>query len=126
MACFPLRQLVSKRLKVQGELALGFVDLEEVYDTVPRGIATATLRWLGLSEADVRLVERMCKGTKGRALIGPRMSEEFSVNIGLRQGSSLSPLVFIMVMELVTRKVNMRGSMGRMLYVDDLAVVAEN
>ena len=30
-----------------------------------------------------------------------------------------------MVMELVGRKVNMRGSMGRMLYVGNLAVVVE-
>ena len=36
------------------------------------------------------------------------MSEEFSVNISLRQVSSLSPLTFIIAMELVSRKVNMR------------------
>ena len=28
-------------------------------------------------------------------------------------------------MELVSRKVNMRGSIGRMLHVDDLAVLVE-
>ena len=61
----------------------------------------ATLRWMGVLEAEVGLVEGMYKGTKGRVLVGPGMSEEFSVNIGLRQGSSLSPVVFIMVMELV-------------------------
>ena len=70
---FVLRQLEEKRLEVQGELALGFVDLEEVYDTVPRGIATATLRWLGLSEADVHPFHQPNKGTKGRVLIGPRI-----------------------------------------------------
>ena len=54
------------------------------------------------------------------------MSEECSVNISLRQGSSLSPLVLIMVMELVSRKVSLRGSMGRMQYADNLAVVVES
>ena len=54
------------------------------------------------------------------------MSEEFSVTIGLRQGSALSRLVFIMVMELVSRKVSLRGSMGRMLYADNVAVVVES
>ena len=48
------------------------------------------------------------------------------MNISLWQGSALSPLMFIMVMVLVTRKVSLRGSMGRMLYVDDLAVVVES
>ena len=47
------------------------------------------------------------------------MSEEFSVNIALRQGSALSPLMLIMVMELVSRKVNVRGILGRMVYADE-------
>ena len=68
----------------------------------------------------------MYKARKGRVLVGPGMPEEFSVNIGLKQGSALSPLVFIMVMELVSRKMSFRGRMGRMLYVDDLAVVVES
>ena len=68
----------------------------------------------------------MYKGTKGRVLFGSGMSEEFSMNIGLRQGSSCSPLMFIMVMGLEDRKVSLRGSIGRMLYADDLAVVVES
>ena len=64
----------------------------------------ATLRWMGVPEAEVTLVEGMCKGTKERALVGHGMSKEFSVNIGLRQGSRLSLFMFIMVMELVSRK----------------------
>ena len=32
----------------------------------------------------------------------------------------------IMVMELVSRKVNLRGSIGRMLYADYLAVVVKS
>ena len=63
---------------------------------------------------------------KGRVLVGPGMSEEFSMNIGLRQRSTLSPLRFIMVMELVSRKVSLRSSIGRMLHADDLAVVVES
>ena len=33
---FALRQLVEKKLEVQGEMTLGFVDLETAYDTLPR------------------------------------------------------------------------------------------
>ena len=123
---FTLRQLVEKRLEVQVVMALGFVGLEKAYDTVPREIVMATLRWMGMAEAEVRLVEGIYKGTKRRFLVGPGMSEEFNVNIGVRQGSSLSPLMFIMVMELVSRKVSLRGSMVRMMYVENLAVVVES
>ena len=78
-----LRQLMEKRLEVQGEMASGFVDLEKASITVPRERMMVTLQWMGVPEAEVRLVGGMHKGTKGRVLVGPRMSEEFSVNIGL-------------------------------------------
>ena len=49
-------------------------------------------------------MEGISKGTKGRVLVGPEMSEEFSMNIDLRSGSALRQLMFIMVMELVSRR----------------------
>ena len=49
-----LRQLVDKWLEMQGRMAVGFVDLEKAYDTVPRETVTATVRWMG--EAEARMV----------------------------------------------------------------------
>ena len=49
---------------------------------------------------------------QGRVFVGTGMSEEFSVNISLRHESALSPLMFIMVMELVSRKVSLRVVQG--------------
>ena len=63
---FVLRQPVEKRLEVQGEMALGVVDLEKADDTVPREMVMVTLRWIKVPEAEVRLVEGMYKGMKGR------------------------------------------------------------
>ena len=37
------------------DVAIGFTDLEKADDTIPREMATATLRWLGVPE--IRLVE---------------------------------------------------------------------
>ena len=59
-------------------------------------------------------------------IIGAGMSEQFSVNIGLRQGSALSPLLLIVVMELISGKVSMKEISRKLLYADDLAIVAED
>ena len=56
---FALRQLVEKRLEMQGRMAVGFVDLEKAYDTVPREMVKATLRWMGVPEAEDGMVEAM-------------------------------------------------------------------
>ena len=81
---FALRQLVEKRLEMQGRMAIGFVDLEKAYDTVPREMVKARVRWVGVSEAETRMVEAIYERTKGRVVVGSGLSEEFPVNIGLR------------------------------------------
>ena len=55
-----------------------------------------------MPEAEARMVEAMYDSTKGRVVDGSGLSEEFPVNMGLRQGNILSPLLLIMVMELIS------------------------
>ena len=55
--------------------------------------------------------------------MGEGASEEFDVKIGLRQGSMLSLLLFILVLDLISRKTVMKEAMKKLLYADDLALV---
>ena len=98
---YVLRQMVEKILEVQGSMALGFVDLDKAFDTVPREMLMATLRWMGVPEAQVMMVEGMYEYEKtiARVVVREGASEAFEVKIGLRQGSVLSPLLFISVLD---------------------------
>ena len=78
---YVLRQMVEKRLEVQGSMALRFVDLEKAFDTVPRELVMATLRWMGVPEAEVRMVEGTYEKTTARVVVGEGASEEFEVKI---------------------------------------------
>ena len=101
---FILRQQVEKRPEVQESIALGFIDLENAYDTVLRVMVMAVLRWMEVPETDVRMVEGMYARTTGRVVIGAGVSDEFGINIGLIHDSALSPLLFSIVLELISRK----------------------
>ena len=68
----------------------------------------------------------MYENTKARVVVGSGMSNEFQVNIGLRKGSALSPLLFILVMELISRKISTKDALRKIMYADDLVIVAEN
>ena len=116
--------MVEKILEVHGSMALGFVDLEKAFDTVPREMVMATLWWMGVPEAEVRTAEGMYEKTAAVVVVREGASEEFEVKIGLRHGSVLSPLLFISVLDLISRKTVMKGTMKKLLYADDLALVA--
>ena len=121
---YVLRQMVEKILEVNGSMALRFVDLEKLFDTVPREMVMATLGWMGVPEAEVRMVEGMYEKTKARVVVGEGATEAFDVKIGLRQGSVLNPLLFIAVLDLISRKSVMKDAMKKLLCADDLALVA--
>ena len=85
----------------------------------------ATLRWMGVPEAEVRMVEGTYETTV-RVVVEKGASEEFEVKIGLRQGRVLSPLLFIAVLDLISRKtVVVQDAMKKLLYADGLALVAK-
>ena len=117
---YVLRQMAEKR---QGSMALGFVDLEKAVDTVPREMVMAKIRWMGVPEAEVRMVEGTYEKTTARVVVGEGASGEFDVKIGLRQGSVLSPLLFIAVLDLISRKAVVKDAMKKLLYAEDLTLV---
>ena len=53
-------------------MALGFVDLEKAFDTVPSEMVTATLRWMEVPEAEVRMVEGTYEKTNSKSGGGRR------------------------------------------------------
>ena len=63
--------------------------------------------------------------TKSRELCGPGVSGESKVNVGLTQGSALSSLLFIAVVELISRKICIKVVLQKLLYAGGLAVVED-
>ena len=51
-------------------------------------------------------------------------SKGFEVKVGMHQGSALSPLLFVIVMKAISREFRV-ALQWELLYVDDLAVIAE-
>ena len=51
-------------------------------------------------------------------------SNGFEVKVGMHQGSALSPLLFVMVMEALSREFRV-ALPWELLYADDLVVIAE-
>ena len=99
--------------------------MEKAFDRVPREIIRFALRRKGVPEYLVNGVMSLCKVCKTAVSVDGELSSSFSVKVGVHQGSALSPLLFIMVMDVLTEDVR-DGSLMELLYGDDLVLCGES
>jgi len=80
------------------------VDLEKAFDRVPREVIRWAMHKLGVEEWLVLAVMSMYTGAKTvvRTVYGD--SNCFEVKVGMHQGSALSPLLYVFVMEALSRE----------------------
>ena len=124
-AIFVVRQLQEKYLAANKRLYMAFVDLEKAFDRVPRKIIWWALRKLGVEEWIVPLLQGMYANAWSCVRVGEGYGEEFEVKVGVHQGSVLSPLLFIIVLEALSREF-CSGVPWEDLYADDLVIISES
>ena len=123
-AIFILKQLHEKNLAKNRKLYFAFVDLEKVFDRVPRKVIWWAMRKFGIEEWIVQFVQAVYNNTRRKVRVSNTYSDGFGVKVGFHQGSVLTPLLFIIVLEALSR-VFCTGTPWELLYVDDLVIIAE-
>ena len=98
-AIFISRQM-QENFRVKGKmLYFGFVDLDKAFDRVPREVISWAMHKLGVEEWLVSAVMSMYTGAKTVVRTVYGNSKGFEVKVGMHQGSALSPLLFVIVMD---------------------------
>ena len=123
-AIFILRQLQEKYCQNKQKLYHIFVDLEKAFDKVPRRVVEWALRKQLVPEYIVKLVMALYNESFSKVRFAGSISDRFPVNVSVHQGSALSPHLFILVMEEVTKECR-TGDPWELLYADDLALTGE-
>ena len=107
------------------KLSMCFVDLEKAFDRVPRKVMECALRKNGLAEVLVQAVMSLCEGSRTKVRVGSRTSDEFGARIGVHQGFVFTPLIFAIVVDVVTEHAK-EGLLNKILYTDDLVLMSES
>ncbi|KAK3525054.1 hypothetical protein QTP86_014217 [Hemibagrus guttatus] len=124
-AIFALRILMEKYRDGQRELHCVFVDLEKAYDRVPREELWYCMRKSGVAEKYVRVVQDMYERSRTVVRCAVGETEEFNVEVGLHQGSALSPCLFAIVMGQLSEEVR-QESPWTMIFADDIVICSES
>ena len=116
---------MQENFRVKGKkLYFGFVDLEKAFDSIPKEEMRWAMRKLGVEEWLVLAVMSMYIGAKTVVRTVYSNSSGFEVKVAMHQGSALSPLLFVIVMEAIPGEFRV-ALPWELLYADDLVVIAK-
>jgi exonuclease III len=116
-------------------LAILGLDLEKAFDSIDHQYLHALLKRLGFSPTICAWISLLYTNCQSRVLVNNYLSEPFDICSGVRQGCSLSPLLFVLAIEPLACALRQNprvkgfpvpGSLGRVakvsLYMDDLTL----
>lgn len=90
---------------------------------MPRDLVWGALRSHDIPEQIVLVLMDLYAESRTKIKSTAGLSDEFQVNVGVSQGSTISPLLFILVLNHLTSHL-MRDSIWSLLFADDIVLVA--
>ena len=118
---FILRMMQEKYREKGQDLHLVFVDLEKAYDRVPRELIWWSLRKKNVPEGYIKVIQDMYKDSLTQIQTRDGCTDYFSIDVGLHQGSALSPLLFIIIMDVLASELVSKPPES-MLFADDIVL----
>ena len=83
------------------EMQKVFIDLQKAYDRVPRQEVWRCLREQGVPEKYVHFMKDTYEDARTQVKTSIGLTDKITVRVGLHQGSSLSPYLFDMILDVM-------------------------
>ena len=96
-AIFLVWQLMERYREQKKDLYMVFIDLEKAYDKIPRNVMWWALEKHKVPTKYITLIKDMYDNVVTHVRTSDINTDDFSMKIGLHQGSALSPYLFPLV-----------------------------
>jgi hypothetical protein len=122
--------ILEKACEYRVDIHQLYIDYKQAYDTIYRAELVEIMKEFGIPMKLVRLVKMTLMNTNSKVKIEGKLSSSFETMIGLRQGDSLSTLLFNLCMEKIIRniRINPGGTIFNrtrqcLAYADDVVIL---
>ena len=99
-----LRIIVEQSIEWNSPLFISFIDYEKAFDSVDRDILWKLLNHYGVPDKFINLIKNTYEGMTCKVIHEGRLTEGFKVKTGVRQGCLLSPFLFLIVIDWITKR----------------------
>ncbi|KAI8115934.1 LINE-1 reverse transcriptase like protein [Lucilia cuprina] len=128
-----LRIITEQSVEWRSPLYLVFIDFEKAFDTLHHSAIWNALRCKGVPEKIISLIGGLYKNATCRILHEDTRSRAIAINVGVRQGCPLSPLLFNVVIDRIMARVTsiprgitwrLNGRLEDLDYADDICLLS--
>ena len=130
---FAIRQIIEKSKEFNKSTYIAFIDFKAAFDSVSRDSLWKILQICGVPQELSVLVRQLYTDTRSAVRLASSLSEEFSIETGVKQGCVIAPDLFNCVIDHLMRRLMNRCNLGIQLgeyqltdldYADDIAIFA--
>jgi hypothetical protein len=128
-----LTNIIEEANHTQKELHLTYIDCKKAFDSIHQHAIFEALEAYGVGNHMIDLIKELYQDCSAHLNINNIKGEDFSISRGVRQGDTLSPLLFIITLNGLLDWIEkepegytmMQGlKVGTIAYCDDLVLIA--
>ena len=132
---FVMKSIINKYcIQKKGKLYTCFVDFRKAFDSVWRDALLYKLLKLGVKGNFYSIIKHMYSNTLSCVKLPTGLSDSFLMELGIRQGDCLSPILFNLfindiykIFDSTTEPVSIGSyTLNHLLYADDLVLISES
>ena len=101
---YSVRQLSEKTYRYNQETHLCFIDLQKAFDSVKRKELWKSLKEHNVNTSLIKAIQSFYIKPEGMVRIKGETTNKFNIEVGVRQGCILSPLLFIILMNSISKQ----------------------
>ncbi|MGL5708552.1 MAG: reverse transcriptase domain-containing protein, partial [Aeromonas sp.] len=114
-------ELITQRLDNGHPVEVCYLDFRKAFDSVNHRLLEAKLRNFGITGVVLQWISNFLKERTFRVRVGTALSQEAAVTSGVPQGSVLGPLLFILFIDDLARKLESSA----FVFADDIKIVGD-
>ena len=132
---YTLNEIVQGRLREDKKTYAFFLDVQKAYDSVWHDGLWYKLWDIGVKGRMWRVIKKMYESSKSAVLLEGEKSDTFTIEQGVAQGCSLSPILFSVFVNDLLKEVEQTGlgiqlssgkTVGGMLFADDFVGISDS
>ena len=130
---FTIRQVTEKYIEGNQTCYINFIDYKQAFDSVWRQGLWQSMRNAGISETLIKLIQAIYQKADGAVKKDKQLTDWFKTEVGTRQGCTLSPYLFLIIIEVIFNLackdietgVQCGGkTLNNLKYADDVSLIA--